>query len=147
MTRTIMTILAVALCLALAPPARADEPAQAVKGFFQAVVGGDYARAWNLLSSRSQDRIVAAIAQDERLDPNAVRQLFETNDPAIREGFWAGFRSTSRSEVLADKTFTTLSVAGNQATVRLVGHEGNFLAVQERGAWRFGLIETFPPSR
>ncbi len=145
MSRSLTLLLTLVLCLALAPPLRADEPAQAVKGFFQAVVDSNYSRAWNLLSSHSQGRIVAAVARDEGLAAQDVRQLFESNAPAVRDGFWANFRSTSRSELLAPKTFGTLNLAGNRATVGLAGQDGTFVAVREAGGWRFGLLETFPP--
>jgi len=146
-SRSLTLLLTLLLCLALAPAARADEPARAVKGFFQAVVNGDYARSWNLLSSHSQARIVAAVARDEGLDPQQVRRLFESNAPAVQNGFWANFRSSSRSEVLAFKTFTTLNQEGNRAAVGLAGQDGSFVAVRETGVWRFGLFETFPPGR
>ena len=144
--RRLATLMALLIGLALTLPARADDPAQAVQGFFQAVVAEDYARAWTLLSSGSQDKIVADVATSEKMDPQAVRRLFDTSDPSICSGFWASFRKGSKSDVLASQAFLTQTTAGNCATVRIEGNDNvSFLAYLENGSWRFGLVETIAP--
>ena len=146
-----MSLLAtLALALLLASPVLATqvpqkEPSQAVKGFFQAVDGQDYAQAWALLSSQSRTTLVNLIARDEKLDPQEVLQLFESNAPAIRAGFWESFRTSSGASVLAAGTFQTLETSGNRARVQMQGREQvAFLAFLEQGSWHFGLVETFP---
>lgn len=146
-------LAALLLCLLVAVPAEAtrtaaSDPAQAVKGFFQAVAGKNYAQAWALLSRSSQDQIVTMIARDEKMEPAAVRSLFERTDPAICNGFWESFRNSSSSDVLAQGTFKTTQNAGNRATVELANNaNARFLAFLENGSWRFGLLETFPPGK
>ncbi len=143
-TRTLLVLLILVSCLVA--PAQAQDPAHAVKAFFQAVSARDYGQAWGLLSSASQNRIVTMVARDEEMSTEAVRRLFETRDPSICAGFWDPFRTSSHSEVLAGRTFTSGQVAGNRGSVRMEGNnEQNFVTVLEEGSWRFGLMETFPP--
>ena len=143
-------LAALALTLLLAGPVHATrvnqpDPAQAVKGFFQAVDGQDYAQAWGLLSSQSRTTLVNLIARDEKMEPEAVLRLFETNAPDIRAGFWESFRNSSGASVLAAGTFTTVETNGNRARVQMQGREQvPFQAFLEQGSWRFGLVETFP---
>ena len=143
-TRSLLVLLVLMSCLVA--PAQAQDPAHAVKGFFQAVSARDYGRAWALLSSSSQNRIVTMVARDEQMSTEAVRSLFETRDPSVCAGFWDPFRTSSHSEIMAGRTFTSGQVAGNRGSVRMEGNdERNFVTVLEGGAWRFGLMETFPP--
>ena len=143
-TRSLLVLLVLMSCLVA--PAQAQDPAHAVKGFFQAVSARDYGRAWALLSSSSQNRIVTMVARDEQMSTEAVRSLFETRDPSVCAGFWDSFRTSSHSEIMAGRTFTSGQVAGNRGSVRMEGNdERNFVTVLEGGAWRFGLMETFPP--
>ncbi len=143
-TRTLLALVVLITCLI--QPAQAQDPAQAVKGFFQAVSARDYGRAWELLSSSSQNRIVAMVARDEEMSAEAVRQLFETRDPSICAGFWDSFRASSHSEVLAARDFITSQVAGSRGSVRMEGNDArNFVTALEGGSWRFGLMETFAP--
>lgn len=141
--------LAVALALlALAVPAAAqDVPASAVQGFFAAVSGGRYPEAWALLSTPSQEWIITEVARDEKQDPATVRELFQTTDPAVQKGFWDSFRQSSQAAALAAQSYTTASTTGNTATVTAAGLDVPFQVVLEGGAWRFGLIETFPPGQ
>jgi len=142
-TRSLLVLLVLMSCLVA--PAKAQDPAHAVKGFFQAVSARDYGRAWALLSSSSQNRIVTMVARDEQMSTEAVRRLFETRDPSVCAGFWDSFRTSSRSEVLASRTFLSGQVAGNRGSVRMEGNdERNFVTVLEEGSWRFGLMESFP---
>ncbi len=143
-TRSLLVLLVLMSCLVA--PAQAQDPAHAVKGFFQAVSARDYGRAWALLSSSSQNRIVTMVARDEQMSTEAVRSLFETRDPSVCAGFWDSFRTSSHSEIMAGRTFTSGQVAGNRGSVRMEGNdERNFVTVLEEGSWRFGLMETFPP--
>jgi len=142
-TRTLLALIILISCLVA--PAQAQDPAHAVKGFFQAVNARDYGRAWDLLSSSSQNRIVTMVARDEEMSTEAVRRLFETRDPSVCAGFWDSFRASSHSEILAGRTFTSGQVAGNRGSVRMDGNdERHFVTVLEEGSWRFGLMETFP---
>lgn len=148
--RRLPLLAILALALLLASPVRATQvaqkdPSQAIKGFFQAVDAQDYAQAWRLLSSQSRNTLAQLIARDEKLEPQEVLRLFESDDPSIRAGFWESFRTNSGASVLAAGTFETLEVGGGRARVQMKGREQvAFLAFLEEGSWRFGLVETFP---
>jgi hypothetical protein len=143
-TRTLLVLITLISCL-VAPAQAQKDPAQAVKAFFQAVSARDYGRAWNLLSSTSQNRIVNMVANDEKMSTEAVRRLFETHDPSICTGFWDSFRASSHSEILAGRTFITGQVVGNRGSVRMQeNNEQNFVTVLEKGSWRFGMMESLP---
>lgn len=144
----VRAILALVLGFALlagAPAlAESDEPAHAVKGFFGAVSGRDYALAWRLLSTGSRDELVRLVARDENMSQEAVRNLFERDAASVRTGFWDPFRAQSRCEKLAPHEFRTRVSRGNMAWVEIPGSATRFRAFRENGGWRFGLMETFP---
>lgn len=149
-SRSLRVLATLLLGLFLALPATAADPvgggpAGAVKGFFGAVAAQEYPKAWALLSSTSKNTICEMIAKDEKMQAADVRTLFETNDPSIRKGFWESFRQSSKSDVLAASSFTTGAVNGERADVTMQGNSAVFLTFREKGQWKFGLMETFPP--
>lgn len=143
--KKIYSLLAVLLLLtAMVAQAAEDAPAQAARHFFQAVGSKDYATAWGLLTKSSQDSLIDSMAKSEKMDPTAVRNLFDRNDSTIQSGFWDSFRKSSVADQIALKNFASVSQDGNQAKVQVDGKLG--LLMFNEGGWKFGFQETFFPN-
>src|SRR5688572_15183090 len=71
-------------------------PIDSVKGFFDAVSKEQYNIAWATLTKASQDKFISMVAEDEKLDPAKVREMFSQNQMPIRIGFWRSFRNSSK---------------------------------------------------
>lgn len=142
MTRLLLALMA-ALLLAAPLPARAQgaDPAQAVRGFFQAVMGASYGEAWSMLTAHSQTQLVDFVARNEKMDPAEVRRLFANNQ---MQGFWDNWRRQGGVQDVAGRNFSTASVSGTMGKVVADGGSFVFKAFKETGGWRFGLVETFP---
>lgn len=125
------------------PPDAADVTYQWV----QAVADQDYSTAWALLTVKSQDYIVNAVANDQKLDPAEVRVLFDRTDPSIVAGFWTSFRkSASLLPKLAGANPSVVSSHGDVAIVQFYGYNQQWMCFREAGGWRVGFIETFHPN-
>jgi hypothetical protein len=121
-------------------------PDQAVKGFFNSVNDKRYDEAWSGLSAKSQQKIIAMVAQDEKMETKDVKAMFDENKTPIQRGFWDAFRNSSKaSEFVPGSSYKTLSESGDVATVEL--SSGNvkleIKAYKEGTGWKTGYVETF----
>ncbi len=118
--------------------------------FFVDVDHQAYGAAWKLLTARSQDTLIKAVADSEHMDSGKVRALFVNNDPAIQKGFWTSFRGSAKADLYVAATMKTLSDDGHQAKlgVYVNGQEAKakLLAYKEGSTWKFGMAETFFPN-
>lgn len=116
-----------------------------VSQFFQSVAREDFAESWNILSTYSQNTIVAMVAEEAQKPPDLIRQLFETNHRSVQNGFWSSFRESSRIPTLTVyATYRQTERNGPLATVKVrVGEEEiRFELYEEAGRWKLGLIES-----
>lgn len=123
-------------------------PVEATQGFYDAIAAENYAAAWGSLTKKSQDKFVSMVAEDEKLDKDKVRDLFERDTSSIRLGFWRSFRNSSKLDIYAPgATYKVVSESGDQAEVEMTS--GSFSlkskAFREDGKWKMGYVETFLP--
>jgi len=121
-------------------------PTDAVKTFYEAVNNETYDIAWSSLTQKSQAKIVDMVATDEKLDASAVKNLFDTNDAAIRKGFWSSFKNSSKvSEFAPGAVYKVTSDKGDMVVVELTNKLVTLdsKAFKENGQWKLGYIETF----
>ncbi|MFO1462804.1 MAG: hypothetical protein U1F66_03440 [bacterium] len=133
-----------------APGAKFATPIDSTKGFYDAVVAEKYDIAWSALSKASQDKFIAMVAEDEKMDPAKVRELFEQNQTSIQLGFWKSFRSSSKLEAVAPKaTYKVLNEGPELAEVELTSGDVTLKskAIKENGQWKMGYVETFLPEK
>jgi hypothetical protein len=128
---------------ATTPP---TSPSGAVSAFVVAVMNKDYKTAWDLLSRRSKDYIIKAVADQSRLEPSEVASLFNTTDPSVVGGFWTSFRNSfaPTGSQLANGHFAhDVSNDGTTAVVQFDQIPGNWTCVRENGLWHVAYIESF----
>lgn len=116
-----------------------------VERFFMSVATEDFGVSWNILSTYSQNTIVSMVAEEADSPPEVIRELFENNHRAVRRGFWASFRDSSKiPSFVPHATYRQLEEAPGMATVKvLVGDEElRFEVYEEDGKWKLGLIES-----
>ncbi len=123
-------------------------PVDAVKGFFDAVSKEQYDVAWASLTKTSQDKFVTMVAEDAKLDPAKVRDLFVQNQMSIRIGFWRSFRNSSKLDIVAPgASYKVLNEGPELAEVEMTS--GDIVlkskALKEDGQWKMGYVETFLP--
>jgi hypothetical protein len=123
-----------------------SSPEGATKAFYDSVNLEKFNISWNTLSKTSQDKIVIMVAEEEKLDPKEVRQLFDTNSQAIQAGFWKSFKNSSKVDQYAPgAVYKVLKVDGSEAQIQL----SNKLVVldskafKEDGQWKMGYVESF----
>lgn len=142
---------------AKAPPAAPSEPGGAlnlatpvdsVKGFFDAVSKEQYNVAWATLTKASQDKFISMVAEDEKLDPAKVREMFSQNQMPIRIGFWRSFRNSSKLDIVAPgATYKVLNEGPEMAEVEMTSGDVVLKSktYKEGGQWKMGYVETFLP--
>lgn len=131
-----------------APTLNASTPVDGVKGFYDAVSKEQYDIAWASLSKASQDKFISMVAEDEKLDPAKVRELFSQNQTPIRIGFWRSFRNSSKLDIVAPgATYKLVNESPDQAEVEMSSGEVvlKSKAFKEDGQWKMGYVETFLP--
>jgi hypothetical protein len=123
-----------------------NTPLGAAKTFFDSVLAEKYDISWKSLTKTSQDKFVTMVAEEEKMDPAAVRKLFDDNEAPIQMGFWKSFRASSKvTEYVPQAVYKVVSENGDQATVELT----NKLVVldskvfKQGGHWRMGYVESF----
>src|SRR5215470_4083263 len=131
-----------------APATNLSTPTDAVKTFFDAISKEQYDVAWSSLSKASQDKFISMVAEDEKLDPAKVRDLFEQNQMPIRLGFWRSSRNSSKIDVFAPgATYKVTQQDTDRAEVELTSGQVTLKskAINENGQWKMGYVETFLP--
>jgi hypothetical protein len=123
-------------------------PIEATQGFYDAIAAENYAAAWGSLTKKSQDKFISMVSEDEKMDKDKVRDLFDRDASSIRLGFWRSFRNSSKLDIYAPgATYKVVSEAGDQAEVEM--SSGSFSlkskAFKEDGKWKLGYVETFLP--
>jgi hypothetical protein len=132
--------------LSASVPTPYKSPTDAVKGFFDAVNNKKYDISWAALSTHSQDKIISMVAEDEKMDLKAVRDLFEKNQMSIQLGFWDSFRESSKiSQFAPQASYKLLNENGDKGMVEMSA--GNVKlevkAFKEGSDWRAGYVESF----
>jgi hypothetical protein len=122
--------------------------ASAPKQFFQAIVAKDYATAWGLLSEKTKKSLVATSAKEAKMSDEEMRKLFDTNDPAIQNGFWSAFRGSCKADVFVGFSYTYGRQVGDKHIVELrrpgAGADKALeLEVYDEGGPKFGMAESF----
>lgn len=122
--------------------------ASAPKHFFQAIVAKDYATAWGLLSEKSKKSLVATSAKEAEISDDEMRKLFDSNDPAIQNGFWEAFRGSCKADVFIGFSYTYGRQLGAKHIVELrrPGADSDKpleLEVYDEGGPKFGMAESF----
>lgn len=122
--------------------------ASAPKQFFQAIVAKDYATAWGLLSEKTKLSLVATSAKEAKMSDAEMRKLFDTNDPAIQNGFWEAFRGSCKADVFVGFSYTYGRQDGNMHIVQLRRPGADTdkpleLQVYDEGGPKFGMAESF----
>ena len=126
-----------------------DVPAnQAAHNFFKAVMDKDYALGWALLTKKSQDGFIKAVAAKAQVDEPSVAAMFADTSGQVSRGFWDSLRDAIGEKTLklalaspartATETDTAASVIFTQAPVPMK-------MFKENGRWKFGYVETFFP--
>lgn len=134
-----------------APAATAPKlatPIDSVKGFFDAISKEQYDIAWASLTRASQDKFISMVAEDEKLDPAKVRDLFVQNQMPIRIGFWRSFRNSSKLDIVAPgATYKVLNEGPELAEVEMTSGDVvlKSKAIKEGDQWKMGYVETFLP--
>lgn len=143
--RIVRTALVLFAVFSVTSISRAEEnPDVSARNFFKSLNDKDYSRAWKLLSKKSQDGIVAAIATSSKLPSAQVKELFKKDDQSLQSGFWDSFRASSKADqVLQNGTFTITLKKAKLAKVSL-SKKVDLLMFNEAG-WRFGFLESFFP--
>ncbi|HKX13489.1 MAG TPA: hypothetical protein VJP40_10075, partial [bacterium] len=95
-----------------------------------------------------QDKFISMVAEDEKMDKDKVRDLFDRDTSSIRLGFWRSFRNSSKLDIYAPgATYKVVSESGDLAEVEMTS--GSFSlkskAFKEDGKWKLGYVETFLP--
>ncbi len=133
-----------------APPSSAASsyanPTDAVKSFYDAILNEKYNVAWSTLSKKSQDKFVAMVAEEEKMDPSKIREMFDQNQSAIQLGFWKSFRDSSKIATIAPTAaYKPSSENGNEAAVEMTSGSVSLQnkAYKEGNGWKFGYVETF----
>jgi hypothetical protein len=124
----------------------APAPAVAVNAFVTSVMNRQYDQAWELLSRRSQDYMIAAVAGEAHMDKDTIAQMFSTNDPRLVNGFWTSFRSSfsKLGDAVAGQTPDQLSNDGQTAVVEFAAApRAKWTCVFEGGSWHVGYAESF----
>jgi hypothetical protein len=120
-------------------------PEQAAHQFFQAVTDGQFPQAWSLLTRKTQDALVQALADKTHLAPAIVREAFRNNSSDDVRAFWGAFRVSAKAPQFAAIQFGKADVDGKMARVLIPGTKVNLLMFDE-GGWKFGLQESFYPN-
>jgi hypothetical protein len=120
-----------------------DAPDVVAHKFFQAVNSKDYGVAWKILTKKSQNSIVQAVASASKLKPAKVKVLFEKDEKTVQNGFWDSFRLSSKADQVAGATFKTASK--DAKTARVTFSAKLPILMFNEGGWKFGLFESFLP--
>ena len=141
--RLLITLAVLLSCSLLA--AAQDKPHEVAERFFQSVGAEDYQTSWSVLNKNSQDYFVAEVAKGDNLSPASVQKLFDTNDPAIRSGFWSSFRDASKSaDIAKTATYKTVSASGNSAIVLMqVNSRELKLTMKDEAGWKLDYKASF----
>ena len=150
---TLRSLAFTAALLAMAP-VTADEPSSApviaLRTFFNAVAGEDYASAWKGFTRKSQQVIIQSIADSEKMSATDVEQLFSTNAQSIQAGFWTNFRQSSQADTLVGLAMRSAGPQrGAEGSVEITlsdGRVATLLMYKEGRKWKVGWTETFFPS-
>ena len=142
-----LVVLLSALLLLPSSLAADTGPVVALRAFFTAVSGKDYAAAWAGFTHKSQDRIAEVVAKSEKMSVTDVRKLFDTNDKRIRDGFWESFRTSSNSDTFLQVAMSPGAGSGSSdGSVLITAPNGNVITMlmyRENGGWKVGWMETF----
>jgi len=125
-------------------------PEDVVQTFFKSVANQKFDESWESLSSYSKKEIVKMVAKEADSSPLLVRDLFDHNHPAVRDGFWISFyQSSNISYILPLAHYKSQSkYPGIAAVTVMVGEEElTFEVVKENGKWKMGLIESLEASQ
>jgi hypothetical protein len=145
-------LLSLLLLLASAPALAqvdAQAAAQVPLRFFQSINGKDYATAWSLLTEASKTRLSTLVAEEAKVPVEEVRQLFDSNDPAITGSFWADFRSSARPDIYLTRSYNYAADRDGFNVISLTkpGEEGGDnsleLLVKNENGYKFALVESY----
>ncbi|PKL76404.1 MAG: hypothetical protein CVV27_10445 [Candidatus Melainabacteria bacterium HGW-Melainabacteria-1] len=148
-------LIALALALLITGSALARDalsPQEAPDLFFDSVYRMDYVQAWQILSGASQERILKLVLEtekDPRLQPAALRKLFESGDRAVQRGFWTQLRQSMDIEAWNQQNFTEVRAGGKpgESFVRVMPADIYVFVRQENQGWKFGFAESFVERR
>ncbi len=121
-------------------------PEGATQTFYTSVNSEKFDISWKSLSKTSQDKIVAMVAEEEKMDPKEVQKLFDANAQAIQAGFWKSFKNSSKVDQYAPgAAYKVVKVDGNEAQVQLTNKLVvlDSKAFKEDGQWKMGYVESF----
>ena len=121
-------------------------PDGATRTFYQSVLGDKFDVSWKVLSKASQDKIVSMVAEEEKMNADEVRKLFDSNDAKIQAGFWQSFKNSSKvDQYVPAATYKLVKTEGDTAQVQLVNKLVvlDSKAYKENGEWKMGYVESF----
>lgn len=141
--------------------AKAQEPDNVAKYFFQSLMQNQCHICWGLFSDKTQREFInwtlkdiyeqhPQAAKSAKLGPPEVKLMFETNNLDLVIRFWRRFVRMSNAVHFARYAyFKTIERRGKQAIVeaRMVYDNGqenrvNLTMAFERGGWRLGYLES-----
>ncbi len=131
-----------------AKPAKGNyaTPIDAVKSFYNSISEERFDISWDSLSAASKDKFIKMVAEDEKMDPVKVKDLFDNNRMPIRMGFWKSFRDSSKIATFASKAqYKLVSESGNEAVVEMNAEDVvlESKAIKEGSVWKMGYVESF----
>lgn len=122
------------------------------KDFARAVIKGNHARAWELLSEQSKREVVEAVArQVPRSTTESVRNDFDHDYFCIRDTFFKGLKSVALEPLKAiyKADHRVVELSENTGTVFVDIDEGRevYKILKEDGIWKidfFGFFHQLP---
>lgn len=122
-----------------------DMAAVACQLYWQALSGGQYHSAWNLMTRNTQESLVRTFARLSKSREEDVQRLMDgdASDQAF-EGFWSSFASGARAQEKAVATYRVMTEEEDKAVVEMTGTGSptQFLMFKENGIWKVGIAET-----
>jgi hypothetical protein len=143
---------------------RNNQPHEAARYFYQALLQSQVQICWGLFSDKSQKEFINWTLKDlyqqnekaakaAKLGPPEVKLMFETNNLDLIMRFWRRFvRQSQAAQFGRYGYYETVESNGKTATVEAKldyenGQEQrvNLTMVNERGGWRLGYLESGLP--
>ena len=129
-----------------------DEILSRTEGFFIALKEKRFADAWELLTIKSKDTIIAEVYKDinktkAKIGKEVVREEFDKKGDLFLI-YWNAFvKDFDPSTVLEQSVWNMGEIKDNKATIILQYKKTEYPAelkiYKENGKWQFGLVESF----